>query len=939
MSRYKIISTLFLGLAALFVLISCSAEESLEPNRHSGSEAYMKIELNMPDYKIPTDRDEKKTKSMNDAAEKVIKTDRLNIFVFRSDDKFYYKAPISDLTIEAATGKVIATIKLVKPETSENFNIVVIANHDQGSLSLVENTTTKSDILEQLKYTVNTPDGKWNAKTGSSAPLPMWAEIQNVVVSGNMLPVELNLYRALARVDVGLAFKLENDGKLTEETLGLDNFQLKEVKIYRTYKDGHVAPLRADYTTVPSVPSGSERYADDKPLEYAMIAAGDSYLREIYLPEANLPSDPSGNNMHCVIIGGYYLGSSEVTYYRLDFAEINKDVPITYWPILRNHRYVFNILNVKSSGFSSPDQALKSTSSGSNVDYELIKWDESIHEMHVEGKYYFGVDNRGLVFKPKATAQDAGNVHTIKYQTNYPLSSADGITLEWESVKNGGEAIFEAKWIEGAQHIQITALKTNDTNVLLTDILNVKAGPFVIQVNIQQEFIRFNYIINCEDVEVFGTYTYGTDLNPNNHYIQLSITAEDVSINGMDYIIETEPMYGVVFKATGTFAITEGNKTIRNIRLRGEGTLITPEDLKAEPFTVRIISNSSLGAYCEATITPVISKMTILTLANNTMYGYDIGIPGTGSYKVITSPNNFGAKDNSIVKIEGFNFVRGTGWTPATLGSTALQWLRDGYEEDLGGGVRRKRLADILCIGYNDGVETNEANVRIILDYMKMGGVVVMFSERDYMARNLGKLLFPASASSITLSHFGQTTTIPFVGNNAYKGSKTDEAWNDYLQQLQPDPIMNGPFGDLRDKQWGEDASLAVAIGPASLFENDPNVTIYSYGQSLQQAQNNVVKTMVGAFKYETDKDASEPISLVYFGDGGFVSSQNGEMLPSLTICPLWWNSTTFFPVPKTNYGSGTRADAYNSQAFCNIMAWAVKRAADLQAKRDASIN
>lgn len=936
-NRYNNICALLWGMAALFGFLSCSAEEDFVLKGQAVAEGYMKIELNMPDYRIPTDEDEKKTRAMDDAAEKAIKSELLNVLVFKSDNKFYYKAPISDLTVES-NGKTTVTIKLVKSESSESFNMVVIANHDMNGMSMIENATTKSELLEQLKYAVSTSDRKWNAVTDSSTPFPMWAEIENVTVSENMLPVELDLYRALARVDVGLAFKLENGGKLTEEALGLDNFKLKEVKVYRTYKDGHVAPLRADYTTTPSVPSGSARYADDNPLEYAMAAPADSYLREIYLPEADLPDTPSNNNMHCIVVGGYYLGSSAVSYYRLDFAEINKDAPPAYWPILRNHRYVFNILNVKGPGYTSPALALQATSSGNNVDYELIKWDESIHEMHVGGKYYFGLDNRELTFKPKATAIDASNVHTIKYQTNYPLSQTDVISFEWKSVKDGGAAIFEAEWIESSKSIGITALKTNDTNVLLTDVLYVKAGPFVIEVKIQQEFINFNYFINCEEVEVFGTYMPGIDLNPTAHYIRLSITAEDISINGMDYIIETEPIYGIVFKATGQFAITEGDKTVHDILLKGEGTLATPDDVKTEPFTVKILSNSSLGAYCEATITPVISKMTILTLANNSTFGYDIGKSGTGSYKIITNANNFGANDNSIVKIEGFDFVRaGSGWTASTLGSTALTWLRDGHEDELG----NKRLADIMCMGYNDLVETNATNTKIIMDYMKMGGVVVMFSERNNIAKHLGEQLFPAE-SSIGYPHFGQLTTIPFVGNSVYKGSQTDEDWNEYLQLLQKDPILNGPFGDIRDKQWGEDASWVTGISPASAFEADPNVTIYSYGQSLKDAQGGVVKTSVGAFKYETDKDASEPISLVYFGDAGFVSSPDGAMEKiTYTACPLWWDTSTFFPVPRTNYGkaAGVRTDVYNSQAFCNIMAWAIKRAADLKAKRDASVN
>lgn len=484
-NRYKIICALFWGVAVWSGLLSCSSEEDLGPKGQKDSEAYIKIELNISDYKIPTDK-EKNTKAMGYLAEKAIKYDLLNILVFKSDDKFYYKAPARDLTVEN-TGKATVTIKLVKPDNNESFNIVVIANHDMSSMSMIENTTTKSEILEQLKYTINTSDRKWNAATGSSTPFPMWAEVKDITISENMLPISLNLYRALAKVDVGLAFKMNSDGTLTEEVAGLDHFKLKEVKVYRTYKEGQAAPLKTDYTTTPSIPLGSTRYGDDEPLTYTMTAPTDSYLHEIYLPEADIPSNPSNNNIHCIVVGGYYEGSSDITYYRLDFEEIKNGAPATYLPLLRNYRYIFNILNVIGCGFPSPDQALKSTSSGNKVEYKLIKWDENIHEMHVEGKYYFGIDSRLLVFRPRPTIRSNNNVRTIKYQTNYPLSQTDGITFEWESMKTGGERNFEAKWNEDTQLIRITALKTNDTGTILTDVLYVKAGPFIVTINIQQE--------------------------------------------------------------------------------------------------------------------------------------------------------------------------------------------------------------------------------------------------------------------------------------------------------------------------------------------------------------------------------------------------------------------------------------------------------------------
>ena len=115
----------------------------------------------------------------------------------------------------------------------------------------------------------------------------------------------VNLYRALARIDVGLNFSTEN-GTLSETAIGLDYFKLKEVKVYRTYNKGYVAPLNSSMESYlqPYIPGSLERYADDAPLNYVMVDEGgaNQYVREIYIPEVELPATPKNDNMHCLVM-------------------------------------------------------------------------------------------------------------------------------------------------------------------------------------------------------------------------------------------------------------------------------------------------------------------------------------------------------------------------------------------------------------------------------------------------------------------------------------------------------------------------------------------------------------------------------------------------------------------------------------------------------------
>ena len=969
----------------LGTLFSCNREDFNDfPNTNGtvNSHGYMKINFNLSDYKAPTTSG---TRAMTEDDEIAIKPEQLSLLVFKGDGDFYYKAPIVEgsLQIEAdkntpskATGTV--TVKLVKSDT-ETFDLVLVANHDISGITMKEGETTKAEVLKALTYDLPT-GGKWNAGGGDkSTPFPMWAELKNVEVKENMTNPEVDLYRALARIDVGASFDFTG-GTNTEKTVPLADFKIKSVNVYRTYNQGQVAPLSSDkkpgedgYTA--SIPEGAARFADDEPLVYTIADAegADKYVREIYVPEADLPATPSNDNMHTLVVGGFYDGSTTPTYYRLDFATDEKDTDKrTYLPILRNHRYLFNIVSVKGPGFNSPEAALQSEPSGT-IEYEVIVWDESIHEMHVQGKYYFGLDNREITLKAKSITEETDNFKVIKYQTNYPISDADKITFVWESQENATDPSvsphFTAEWTTKGDkgEIKITPNNTNETNAVLRDVLHVKLGTFTIKVIVNQEYINFKYTLNCETVEVFGTYRPGHDLDPNKHYIILDITAEDATINGAEYIIETDTVNGIWFRTTGIFDVSTNNQTLQ-VTLKGYGEL--DKDIKIEPFTVTIRSNSSSGSYCEATIHPIIPTLRVVTIANEVEYAYDIGKDWKWRYKVnvgeqqwnIDDPRgtkavlkdvrNFGPYDYSIVKIDSLSFFR-MGHEFSSMQEKTVKWLQDGYEIKDEDGETRKYLADILYVGHDGLYGMSEQCAKVIKNYMKKGGVVIMFNEggeanatgtdQPYGRGPIRFFRELFSDPSITVKT-SKSKVVPFVGNEeVYKANSTNEEWNAFMYKLQADPVLNGPFGDVRNKQWGEDASWMVAVTKDAFpkttingkTEISDDISIYSYIADLTSTPYDTSKDYVSAFKYETDVNAQDLVSIVFFGDGGFMSNPYKETQVTMTGQSPFMYDKNYFPIPK-KYAGGKYV--YNSQTFCNIMAWAIERSAELFPKREAAM-
>ncbi len=918
-------STLLCLTVTIGIFSSCTTDHFDDYNNGNGTvnaEGYMQITFNLPEFQTP---EAPTTRAMDAKQESAIDKNKLHVFVFNADaddNTFMYKAPIlTDTYTEDATSRTATvTIKLVKDIASD---IVVVANSDlPENFQVKEKVTTKAEFYEKYKYSMP-QEGKWNTTTNTTNNIPMAGTITGKTIKENTTEkLKIDMRRAMARIDVGLNFEIV-DGKLTENASGLDNFKLKEIKVVHTYDEGLVGTLSTNLEKA-DIPAGAVRRTSDKPLTFTVPDGVNSYVREIYVPQSDQPLESGKvdhSKIHTLIVSGYNQGSTEATYYRMDFAEMDKSDNLVFMDIAGNYRYVFNITQVNGPGFSSYEEALLSTPFASGITYEVIAWDESIHEMHVQGKYHFGLDNREITLKEKSTAEESENLKVITYQTNYPISDTDGITFEWE---NKGADYFNVEWSEKGDKkgkITITAKTTNETNTVLTDVLHVKLGCFTIKVTVKQEYINFKYTLNCETVKVFGTYRPGQELNtisadPPTHRIELTITAEDSSILGSKYEIYTEPIYGIEFKAEGTF-----NSLTEKVVLKGEGMLNTPEEGRTTPFTVTIRSNSSSDSYCEATINPVLSKMKIVTMASTNKYGYDVGESGRGANYVFTHPNNFGPYDYSRIKIEGFEFIQ--------CAKKDLDHSLDPEAKALITGSEGE-LADILYLAY--GGAPSKEDGECIRSYLEKGGVVVAFLQEPDPTQNLLNGVFSPKKIGFH-SNDGSGGVFPFPGNKVYKdefipiSDKEEDSWEWYYESLLADPILNGPFGNICDKQWADDASLADLL----TLPKVEGITVYTTGNMLNKKSQGEDK--VSGFRYQTDD-----ISLVFFTDGGVMSSEIRNNSPSedgSTLCPFWWDPTDAFPTPKTGYRGH---EVYNSQLFMNIMAWAVNRSVELRPKRDAAL-
>lgn len=358
--------------------------------------------------------------------------------------------------------------------------------------------------------------GMGSSFAGISGALPMYGEIE--IPDGLRTDTEntfgIKMLRAIARVDV-----------VKELTADSHPFRLASVHLYRPNDKIQIAPDEAvspdaPRVTAPSVFAGAQ--LSPTPTTVAASGTDPASVTGIYVPEAASVTDPAGRltGVTCIVVGGYYDGQEQPSYYRIDFDPGLDGHP--FGQILRNYKYVFRITKVNGTGWSDPDTA--ATNRATSIVAEIEAWADFTTEMYFEGENYIGLSSRKVTLGYRA-----GKSGTVDVQTSVPY------TIQWldasgnptgEAVSgvgatlpaNGGMTVAIVRNTGDADtvtHLTFTATGDNRTTNDVIARLRITADRWTMDIAAIQESPekyrkRIIRVLSVSDVGSLGTNTPST---------------------------------------------------------------------------------------------------------------------------------------------------------------------------------------------------------------------------------------------------------------------------------------------------------------------------------------------------------------------------------------------------------------------------------------------
>ena len=298
-------------------------------------------------------------------------------------------------------------------------------------------------VIPKTRYGQNY---SWGSLGGNFTTLPMSGHYRLVSGLDANYRQEISgvsMLRAVARVDVLVG--------------GITNFELTSIQAYRVNSRIQlIANQDLPVVTAPSIPVNS-RMEVNTPVS---AVSGNQAVSGLYLSESVSPAESERvNGATCVVVGGKYAGSGEVTYYRIDFDP--DDTQGSFGQILRNHRYVFTIRSVAGPGWPSADEAASNRSAQINLDIQ--SWDESTTDMYFDTDHHFGVSTREVVLGSKQNAALTVQVDTDLSDYTFQWSDEQG-NVSGTAAQSLTGSYFKVEKTNNGRHIVVTALQSNNSD-------------------------------------------------------------------------------------------------------------------------------------------------------------------------------------------------------------------------------------------------------------------------------------------------------------------------------------------------------------------------------------------------------------------------------------------------------------------------------------------
>ena len=411
----------------LFGFTSCTDRlEEMEEQYTGENEVWVRLIVSRP-----YSGKEVRSKAGNDRETEI---DEIQLLVFE-EGGYKYRVPGISITNSGTTtsfsARLLATDKTLDLYIVANATAAVLANEPQVG-------DTENEVRTKLQ--LGFPLG------GNFTTLPMSGHYRLVSGLDANYRQEISgvsMLRAVARVD-GLVG-------------GITNFELTSIQAYRVNSRIQlIANQDLPVVTAPSIPVNS-RMEVNTPVS---AVSGNQAVSGLYLSESVSPAESERvNGATCVVVGGKYAGSGEVTYYRIDFDP--DDTQGSFGQILRNHRYVFTIRSVAGPGWPSADEAASNRSAQINLDIQ--SWDESTTDMYFDTDHHFGVSTREVVLGSKQNAALTVQVDTDLSDYTFQWSDEQG-NVSGTAAQSLTGSYFKVEKTNNGRHIVVTALQSNNSD-------------------------------------------------------------------------------------------------------------------------------------------------------------------------------------------------------------------------------------------------------------------------------------------------------------------------------------------------------------------------------------------------------------------------------------------------------------------------------------------
>ena len=473
-------------LIVLLAATSCRQDENelpVVPNPTGNETATMTFTLNIPGFR------EAKTRA--GVQEAIIQNIAVLLFAQQGgQEKVMVKHVVPNTSLKAITGVTDGYYFSIPITGGTYTRVALVANAETELSSIIVGSTY--DALKQVEAV-----GRYGQKDPMStlvpdSYIPMYGEyaptggFQLKAGLSQTIADEIKLIRMLARVDV-----------VNPVTTGVTAESV--VRFVNPMKNGRIWVDAAAYNTgsgymAPTLPATLQPDNDG----FINEARATGNVITYYLNEqagTNTGVTNYGNDRPCVLLNLKYQG--KIYYYRLDYtwdgikgggvAPYEKG---TYMPVLRNHRYIFTIKEVKGPGFLTIEEALQSPENHTNRKNLVVSTsviDESYTDVVFNDKtgYYLATSRTAMMLKGKHDNTSTENKFTVL--TNYPDGWKTGAyNADGTEVTGGLAAWLNASQYQGVKDSPATLQALTNGKGFKSGYLEVRAGRLYTKVKVRQ---------------------------------------------------------------------------------------------------------------------------------------------------------------------------------------------------------------------------------------------------------------------------------------------------------------------------------------------------------------------------------------------------------------------------------------------------------------------